>query len=621
MSDSVEQIKSKLSIVDVVAPYTELKQAGKNLKGKSPFTNEKTPSFFVSPDRDMYYCFSSNKGGDIFTFIQAMEGVDFKGALKILADKAGVELRREDPKKRTVREQKFTLLEATALWFEENLTDCPAAKAYLKERGVKPKTIKQWRIGYAPPEWRELKDYLTGLKFDPETMRAVGLIKGDEGKEPYDVFRDRIVFPICDMAGRVVAFSGRLLGEDENAPKYLNSPETELFNKSEILFGYHTAKQGIRKLDFSLLVEGQFDLVLAHQAGYTNTVAVSGTAFSDRHAELLRRLSARVVLAFDRDRAGTEAAKRATEVMLKRGADVKVATLEEGTDPADLIKKDPTAFKTAIKGANSVIEWLLDIILEAGGKDKRAYKLRVKEEVLPFVLMIPDKIDQDHFTELIAERIGTTKEAVKFELERRDKAQSESVRSVSKQAPETKAEPPVATERITHLKEHLIVWSDLLSGVEGMAFAGKTLRRILTEILGSEIKDQPDDNNRARLIFSLETKLESIPQRILLADLAGQVEELHTRISKERMVELKRQLRTAELAGDTKATQAIMPELTKAQQELGSVSYTAEIFIPAKEDATTNRVKADLNNDRKVPTATSGENTTKADKSGSARHL
>ena len=256
-------------------------------------------------------------------------------------------------------------------------------------------------------------------------------------------------------------------------------------------------------------------------------------------------------------------------------------------------------------------------ILAAGAKDKRAYKLRVKEEVLPFVSMIPDKIDQDHFAELIAERIGAAKEAVKFELERQAKAPSAPVRAEVKQAPaETKTEPPEVAERTSYLKEHLSVWADLLSDGAEMDFARKTLKRFLTEILGSEKKDQPSDSNRARLTFSLEARLESTPQRILLADLAGQVEELHIRISKERMVELKRQLRTAELEGDTKATQAIMPELAKAQQELGSINYTAEMFIPAEADTAANKAESDQNNDHQKPKATE-KNTTKPDKSDS----
>jgi DNA primase len=269
--DSVERIKEKLSIVDVISPYVELHKAGKNFKGKSPFTSEKTPSFYVSPDRGMYYCFSSSQGGDIFTFVEKMEGVDFKGALKILAEKAGVELVPEDPKKRDWRGTLYQVLEEATKFFELELGKSKDAQEYLQKRKVNSDTKTNWRIGYAPNDWRQLREYLTQKGFADKALLEAGLVKQAEGgKQPYDVFRDRVMFPIMDPSGRVIGFSGRILSKDSEAPKYVNSPETQLFNKSEALFGYDKAKHGIHKLDFSLIVEGQFDVVLSHQAGYKN---------------------------------------------------------------------------------------------------------------------------------------------------------------------------------------------------------------------------------------------------------------------------------------------------------------------------------------------------------------
>jgi DNA primase len=331
MGDSVQQIKDRLSILDVISPYVELHRAGKNFKGKSPFTAEKTPSFYVSPDRGMYYCFSTSQGGDMFTFIQAMEGVDFRGALKLLADKAGVELVAEDPKKKTERERWYAAMQDATTYYAEQLEKTPAAKEYLENRGVTTATLQKWQIGFAPGPpahgWRMVKDHLEGKGYTKDELFRVGLIKSTEGgKEPFDVFRDRIMFPLFDQNGKVVAFSGRILSRDK---------------KSELLFGYDKAKHGIRQLNFSLIVEGQFDVVMAHQAGYTNTVAVSGTALTLHHVQLLERLSDRVVLALDADRAGIAAMKKAAELMLKRGIDVKVAEMPLGADPADIIKKDP----------------------------------------------------------------------------------------------------------------------------------------------------------------------------------------------------------------------------------------------------------------------------------------
>ena len=391
-SDSIGQIKERLSIVDVVSSYVELHQAGKNFKGKSPFTTEKTPSFYVSPDRGMYYCFSSSQGGDIFTFIQKMEGVDFKESLKMLAEKAGVELVPEDPKKKSERERLYDVLEAATKFFEEYKHKNPEVLEYLTKRGVLPETIAKWRIGYAPGPskygWRELKDHLEEKGFTKDELFKAGLIKGaDAGKEPYDVFRDRIMFPLFDASRKVVAFSGRILTKDSEAPKYVNSPETELFNKSEILYGYHFAKNGIRHLDFALAVEGQFDVVLSHQAGYSNTVAVSGTALTAHHVMLLQRLSNKVVLSLDADKAGIAAVRRAADIMLPRGIDLKVANIVGGKDPADLIAEDVHAFKKVVGSAKPVVEYFLDI-LEAQKKDDRNFKLRVREEVLPLLVKI-----------------------------------------------------------------------------------------------------------------------------------------------------------------------------------------------------------------------------------------
>lgn len=435
MKSSVEQIKEKLSILDVVGSYVELHRAGKSYKGKSPFTNEKTPSFYVSPDRGMYYCFSSNQGGDMFTFIQAIEGVDFKGALKILAEKAGVELITESPEKKNERDRAYQILEDATLYFFEQGRNTPHVKEYLASRGVTAETIHAWRVGFAPDAWRSLRTHLRENGYTDTEIFSVGLLKdAGSGKEPYDVFRNRVMFPICDPSGRVVAFSGRTLSSDSKSPKYVNSPETELFKKSDIMFGYHLAKNGIRHYDFSLIVEGQFDVVLAHQAGYVNAVAVSGTAFTAHHIELLSRLSSRAVLCLDSDRAGIEATKRAAVPMLERGMDVKVAKMTGGKDPAEIVRDDPAQLKKAIGGALAVILWLLDVLKE-NAKDERAYKLIARNEVIPLIASIPDAIDREHFEGEVAEAISTTREAVHLEVARviRDREKRETPLSTRNQ--------------------------------------------------------------------------------------------------------------------------------------------------------------------------------------------
>ncbi len=445
MNDAVQQIKDRLDIVEVIAPYVELQKAGKNYKGKSPFTTEKTPSFFVSPDRGMYYCFSTSQGGDMFTFIEKMEGVDFKESLRILARKAGVELVPEAPEKKTARDRAYSALQDATDFYKEWLAKTAAAKEYLENRGVSELTIEKWQIGFAPgpPEhgWRMVKEYLEGKGYNKEELLKVGLIKNTEGgKEPFDVFRDRIVFPMADSGGKVVAFSGRILHPDEKSPKYVNSPETELYKKSELLFGYDKAKQGIRNLDFSLIVEGQFDVVMCHQAGYGNAVAVSGTALTPHHVKLLERLSDRVVLALDADKAGIAAMQRAADVMLRRGIDVKVAIMPEGKDPADIIQKNKDDFKKIVGKSAHVIEFLLQVLKKKHG-DERTLKLKTRDQILPFVLLLPNRMDQEHFVGVIAKEIGSSKDAIRFELDRlrEEGGQQASSESEEQKAPVSKS--------------------------------------------------------------------------------------------------------------------------------------------------------------------------------------
>ncbi len=528
--DSVQKIKDRLNIEDVVSSYVELHKAGKNFKGKSPFTNEKTPSFYVSPDRGMYYCFSSSQGGDIFTFVEAMEGVDFKGALKILADKAGIELVPEDPKKRTERDRQYEVLEEATKFFEQKFSDKAEAQKYLIDREVEVQTRARWRVGYAPgpPDsgWRELKSHLENLGYAKEEMVRAGLIKGlDTGKEPYDVFRDRVMFPIMDASGRVVAYSGRILTKDSEAPKYVNSPETELFVKSDILFGYDKAKEGIRKLNFSLIVEGQFDVVLAHQVGYNNTVAVSGTALTPHHVDLLQRLSNRVVLALDADRAGIAAVKKAADLMLGRSIDVKVVKIKEGEDPADMIATDPQSFKDAVSQAGHVIEYLLDI-LEESKSDDRTFKLLVREEVLPYVAKIPNAIDREHFETLIAGRLDTTKDAIHIEVNKileKLNLKTESVQDIK---------PPVLVNRdqFDSYAEQIFAALRYLSKFEDQKHVPLNIENKMKQVLGERFTDLNQEMDEARLnkiLMQFEKTYESFPNQAFFENFVAKINRFH----------------------------------------------------------------------------------------------
>ncbi len=420
MSSSVDQIKERLSIVDVIGGYIKVEKAGANYKARCPFHSEKTASFFISPTRQSYYCFGCNAKGDMFTFVEEFEGLDFLGTLKLLAARAGVELRPGEHQNRDEKEKLYDLMEAAAVYFSDIFAKTPEAKAYIESRGITDETVRAFRIGYAKDEWRGLLEYLLARGFKTELIERVGLIKKIDpstragepqktGESFYDRFRGRIMFPIRDSGGRVIAFSGRLLAEKEKAPKYLNSPETVLFDKSSVLYGLDRAKDAIRKLTFSILVEGQIDLVLSHQAGFRNTVAVSGTAFDGAlhteggvtHLGLLKRLSNNVVIALDADRAGLAASLRTAKIALSLGMDVKIADLPLGKDPADIIKENPETWKKIIRESSRVIDFVLSRIRREGHRD-RALAAKVRDEVLPLVAALPSAIEQDQALSTIA---------------------------------------------------------------------------------------------------------------------------------------------------------------------------------------------------------------------------
>ena len=433
MNSPVSQIKERLTIEEVVSTYIKLERAGANLKAKCPFHNEKTPSFFVSPDRGSYYCFGCGASGDIFTFVEEFEGLDFRGALKLLANKAGIPLEvysKEMKEAESEKEKLYRVTEEASLFFENNLAGNIEALEYLKSRGLTEKSIKDFRIGFALLDWRKLYDYLKSKNFSDSEIEKAGLAKHpeDKNKAMYDRFRGRVMFPIGDSSGRIIAFSGRIFIDDGKSAKYLNSPETPIFSKNAVLYGLDKAKESIRKNNFSILVEGQMDLVLSHQAGYKNTIATSGTALADStlskentvsNLGLIRRLTPNIVLAFDADKAGFNASLRAGRIALSLGMDVKVASMLEGVDPADLIfKEGAEAWKEAIKNSKHIIEFILEKVLRDSKDDMRKAGREIKDKVLPFVGAIESSIEKMHFIKKISDLSGISESALKDDFQK-----------------------------------------------------------------------------------------------------------------------------------------------------------------------------------------------------------
>ncbi|MFA6432686.1 MAG: DNA primase [Candidatus Paceibacterota bacterium] len=440
---TVEEIKSRLPIEEVIASYVKLEKAGKSFKAKCPFHHEKTASFFISPERGGYYCFGCGAKGDIFSFVEQFEGLDFRGALKVLADRAGVPLV-FDAKADGEKDRLFQIMEETAKYFEDQLSKSTEAKEYVKRRGITDKTAKEFRIGWAPEGWRNLHAYLQAKKWPNDLIEKAGLAKRAEDNTGnyYDRFRGRVMFPITDSSGRVVAFTGRILKDDGKSAKYLNSPDTPLFDKSSVLYGLDKSKSFIRQLDYSIMVEGQMDLIMSYQAGVKNVVAASGTALTDAESNkdgvinnlgLLRRLSQNVIIAFDSDAAGRKAAMRAAGIALSLGMDVKVADITGGKDPADLVLGNPEDWKNVLRKATAVVEFELNNVLREE-KDPRKTPKLIRERVLPFVIAIESATDKAYAIKLIADKTGLPEQAMRDDLSAVEKKSKEETDKSSKSA-------------------------------------------------------------------------------------------------------------------------------------------------------------------------------------------
>lgn len=423
MASTAERIKERLGIVDVISSYIKVESAGANYKARCPFHNEKTPSFFISPSRNTYYCFGCGQKGDIFSFVQEYEKLDFMGALKVLAERAGVPLEefKSDAYKKT--ERQYKILEMAAdfyarlLWLPKPAPGADAL-AYLIDRGLTEQSAKDWKIGYAPDEWRSVSAYLINQKIDGrlislDEMEQVGLIKqtNDGGqRKSYDRFRSRIMFPLFDSSGRIVGFSGRIFGKEAEAgqdgnvaAKYLNSPDSQVFNKSEVLYGFDRAKHEIRQWGYAILVEGQMDLLMSHQVGAKNAIATSGTALTAQHLEKIGRMTKNLIFMYDADNAGYGATRRGERLAIEQGFDVKVVTLPKGEDPASLIKKDKAAFIAALKKSTHVVEYYLGVLMEKYPNEHDFIKA-IEKEIVPDIALTPSSIKRGELISLVATR-------------------------------------------------------------------------------------------------------------------------------------------------------------------------------------------------------------------------
>jgi DNA primase len=420
-----EEIKAKLDIVDVIREYVpNLKAVGVNFSALSPFKREKTPSFVVSPEKQIWHCFSTDKGGDIFSFVMEMEGVSFVEALRILAPKAGVQLHRENPEISSKRNRLLDIMETAVIFYHKTFLESPlaaAARDYIyKKRGLSEKTVMDWQIGYSPDSWDDLLNVLKKRGYTEIEINAAGLCIKKEGRNSfYNRFRGRIMFPINDINGNTVAFTARVSPEKEATEmmgKYINSPETMLYSKSRVVFGLDKAKMEIKSLGYAIVVEGQMDCISCHQAGFKNVVASSGTAFTAEQLKLLKRYSNNLSLSFDMDAAGQLAADRGIREAFAAEMNIKVITIPEGKDPDELIRRDVEAWKKSVATAKHVMEYYFDKVFAAYNVEESEGKREAARRILPIIGRLPDRIEQDHWLRKLAEKLQVGETALRETL-------------------------------------------------------------------------------------------------------------------------------------------------------------------------------------------------------------
>ena len=480
--DAVNEIKSRISIEDVVSEYVQLKRSGRNFKGLSPFTSEKSPSFMVSPEKQIWHDFSSGRGGDIFSFIQEVEGLDFKGALEHLARKAGVDLSEFQPKSsgssdKQQKERLFSAVEQAVSFYQVQLTKNVPALKYLREkRGYEKQTLLDFRFGYSPNDGKALISYLLGRGFTPSELQKTGLVSS-RGNDTYDMFRGRIMIPLLDPQGRPVGFTARQLIDDKNSPKYINTPSTILYDKGRQVFGLSQAKEAIRKSGFVVVVEGNLDVVASHQAGIRQVVASAGTALTTYHLKSLQRFTGDVRLSFDDDRAGQEAAERTIPLAQALGLELSIISIPSGKDPDELIRQNPQAWENTVNNSQYMIDWLIERI--ASGEDLKSAqgKRQFSAKIMGIVRQLKDPVEQEHYAKLIAERTNTSFETIKAKLSEKSPSETR-----LKRVKTVQDEPKINREQRVR-EQHLLAMSMKSQDI------GKMLSSLPLDVFSAEAQE------------------------------------------------------------------------------------------------------------------------------------
>lgn len=532
--EAKEEIRSRLNIEDVVGEYVQLKRAGRNFKGLSPFSQEKTASFMVSPDKHIWHDFSSGRGGDVFSFVMEVEGLDFKGAMELLARKAGVDLGqfKQGPGQSLSKkkEKLFAALEFAAKFYQLCLTKNQIALGYVvKKRKLNKQVVQDFLIGYSPNQDKALNTALKKRGFSDTEIRDAGL-SANRRFGVADMFRGRMMVSLADQQGRVVGFTARIIADDPNAPKYINTPQTILYDKSRHIFGLHLAKESIRKQDFVVVVEGNLDVIASHQVNIKNVVATAGTALTEAHLRTLSRFTQDVRLAFDADKAGLAATERAIAIASNLGINLSIISLPTGfKDPDELIQKGVELWVEAIGNTKDAVEWLLDNYSTRFDLSSAEGKRRVTDQALAVVGGIEDPVLREHYLGKISNRIESSIDALQAKLNKVGVRQKPDL----KKTKVAKVQP----ESLTY-QDHLLAMAyaheelrDILLKIPNEAFAGQERQEIANMIVKNALGLQSDEISvkiqELELIAEAKYPLISEETYFIAGDIAKKVKKQH----------------------------------------------------------------------------------------------
>ena len=577
--DAKDEVKQRLSVEEVIGDYLELKRSGRNFKAISPFSNERTASFMVSPEKQIWHDFSSNKGGDIFSFVMEVEGVDFREALEILAKKANVDLSQyQRTSDGSAAKLKKRLSEATKLavqFYHVQLSKNQEALTYIKEvRKFTPDTIRAWSLGYSPEGGTQLYQFLKKHRFTDEELTKAGLVTRRGGRLG-DMFRGRIMVPLCDGQGNPVGFTARLLKDDKNAPKYFNTPQTPLYDKGRQVFGLHHAKEAIRKQDFAVLVEGNFDVIASHQVGVSNVVAAAGTAMTADHLRSLNRLSPNVRLAFDADEAGLKATERAIPISQSVGVELKVVSMPEGTkDPDELIQSNPEAWRSQLEKAVDATTWTLQRYEAQYDKSTAEGKRQLSTKALAVVRGLTDPVEQEHHIKELSRQLDVSVESLFAKLRQ----------STTRPAAKKVSRAEVVDPDLTSFEDDFLALNtafpevrDSLKIVEKAKLQTENREQVRQCLLTMPVNKRLDAHEANRLsinedyvkilLLTAEEKYASWTPADLMAEAMALARRIITTTKKEYKSKLTAAIAQAEAKGDTKAASELLDRYQKLLRE------------------------------------------------------